>query len=136
MDSRAPAIGLGSSAFQAKQGKFPWKLPAWGFFIWYTNWAHPGKLTGPTPQDVTQQTSASWSTDHMFQGHPCTAKPFVGARSWIKGSVQVHGPLVSRGGSNQPTSTFTPGTLLPLGTTRAPPTDPVHNAQTAATVPG
>src|SRR5712672_1554812 len=111
-------------AFRAKHGKFPRKLRR-GFFNLVHRLARiEGKLTA-YPADFTARDFGKIdSLIKCFRVIHGEIQPFIGAPVTVKTrqSKSRTPPVSSVGGAPTPTSSFTPGTLLPLDIPLAPPT--------------
>src|SRR5712672_2075727 len=125
-------------AFRAKHGKFPRKL--WrGFFNLVHRLARiEGKLTAYPADFMAKDFRKIDSLIKCFRVIHGELQPFVGAPIMVKmRQSKSRTPLVSSVGSaTTPTSSFIPGTLLPLDIPLAPPTStPTEMPRPAAPIP-
>src|SRR5712675_102990 len=125
-------------AFRVKHGKFPWKLRRRFFNLVYRLAQIEGKLTA-YPADFTAKDFGKIdSLIKCFRVIHGELQPFVGAPVTVKTrqSKSRTPPVSSVGSAPTPTSSFSPGTLLPLDIPLAPPTStPTVMPRPAATVP-
>jgi len=125
-------------AFRAKHGKFPWKLRCGFFNLVYWLAQIEGKLTA-YPTDFTARDFGKIdSLIKCFRVIHGELQPFVGAPVMVKTrqSKSRTPPVSSVGSAPTPTSSFTPGTLLPLDIPLAPPiSTPVIMPRPTTTVP-
>src|SRR5712672_3289395 len=111
-------------AFRAKHGRFPRKLRRGFFYLVYRLARIEGKLTA-YPTDLTAKDFGKFdSLIKCFRAIHGELQPFVGLPTTIKRqqSKSRTPPVSSVGSAPTPTSSFTPGTLLPLDIPLAPPT--------------
>src|SRR5712671_102828 len=124
-------------AFKAKHGKFPRKLRR-GFFYLVHRLGHiKGKLMA-YPADLTAKDFGKFdSLIKCFRAIHGELQPFVGLPITVKKqkSRSRTPPVSSVGSAPTPTSSFTPGTLLPLNIPLAPPTSTPTVMPRPATVP-
>src|SRR5882757_5837663 len=125
-------------AFRAKHGKFPRKLWRGFFNLVYRLARIEGKLTA-YPADLTARDFGKMdSLIKCFRVIHGELQPFVGTPVTVKTrqSKSRTPPVSSVGSAPTPTSSFTPGTLLPLDIPLAPPTStPTVMPCPATTVP-
>src|SRR5712672_194281 len=125
-------------AFRAKHGRFPWKLRHGFFNLVHRLGRIKGKLTA-YPADFTATDFGKLdSLIKCFRVIHDDLQPFVGVpvEDKRKQSKSRTPPVSSVGSAPTLTSSFTPGTLLPLDIPLAPPTStPTVMPCPAATVP-
>src|SRR5712671_4277735 len=124
-------------AFRAKHGRFPQKLRHGFFNLVHRLGRIKGKLTA-YPTDFTASDFGKLdSLIKCFRTIHGELQPFVGApvEDIRQKSKSRTSPVLSVGSTPASTSTFTPGTLLPLDIPLAPPTStPTVMPRPAATV--
>jgi len=111
-------------AFRAKHGRFPRKLRRGFFYLVHRLARIEGKLTA-YPTDLTAKDFGKFdSLIKCFRAIHGELQPFVGLPTTVKRqkSRSRTSPVSSVGSAPTPTSSFTPGTLLPLDIPLAPPT--------------
>src|SRR5712671_1274275 len=136
--NRLVLLARAAVAFRAKHGKFPWKLRC-GFFNLVHRLARiEGKLMA-YPADFTAKDFGKIdSLIKCFRVIHGELQPFVGAPVMVKTrqSKSRTPPVSSVGSAPTPTSSYNPGTLLPLDIPLAPPTStPTVMPRPTATVP-
>src|SRR5712672_2582604 len=111
-------------AFRAKHGKFPRKLRHGFFYLVHRLARIEGKLTA-YPADFTATDLGKFdSLVKCFRAIHGELQPFVGLPTTAKRqkSKTRSSPVSSVGSAPTPTSSYNPGTLLPLDIPLAPPT--------------
>src|SRR5712672_2843647 len=111
-------------AFRAKHGRFPRKLRRGFFYLVYRLARIEGKLTA-YPADLTAKDFGKFdSLIKCFRATHGELQPFVGLPTTVKRqkSRSRTPPVSSVGSAPTPTSSYNPGTLLPLDIPLAPPT--------------
>src|SRR5712672_1562465 len=125
-------------AFRAKHGRFPQKLRHGFFYLVHRLARIEGKLTA-YPADLTAKDLGKFdSLIKCFRAIHSELQPFVGLPTTVKRqkSKSRTPPVSSVGSAPTPTSSFTPGTLLPLDIPLAPPTStPVIMPRPTTTIP-
>src|SRR5712672_153548 len=125
-------------AFRAKHGRFPRKLRRGFFYLVHRLARIEGKLTA-YPADLTAKDFGKFdSLIKCFRAIHSELQPFVGLPTTVKRqkSKSRTPPVLSVGSAPTPTSSFIPGTLLPLDIPLAPPTStPTVMPRPTATVP-
>src|SRR5712671_4150199 len=125
-------------AFKAKHGKFPRKLRRGFFNLVYQLAQIEGKLTAYPADFMARDFGKIDSLIKCFRVIHGEIQLFVGAPVTDKNrqSKSRTPPVSSVGSAPTPTSSYNPGTLLPLNIPLAPPTStPTVMPQPAATVP-
>src|SRR5712672_550604 len=125
-------------AFRAKHGRFPRKLRRGFFYLVHRLVRIEGKLTA-YPADLTAKDFGKFdSLIKCFRAIHGELQPFVGLPTTVK-RLQYKSrtpPVSSVGSATTPTSSFIPGTLLPLDIPLAPPTStPTEMPRPAAPIP-
>src|SRR5712671_384498 len=136
--NRLVLLARAAVAFRAKHGRFLRKLQRGFFNLVYRLARIEGKLTA-YPADLTAKDFGKFdSLIKCFRAIHSELQPFIGLPTTVirQKSKSRTPPVSSVGSIPTPTSTFTPGTLLPLNIPLAPPTSiPTVMPRPTTTVP-